>query len=310
MRNEFAKTLVNLAEYDTRIILLAADIGNRLFVPFQERFSDRFFNCGIAEANAVSVAAALAKDGFRPFVYTIAPFITLRCLEQIRVDVCYQNVPVCIVGLGAGLSYASNGPTHHCLEDIAVCRVLPNMNIICPADSFELRAAMSEIIAYNKPIYLRLGKKNEPLVHEKVPDLKIGRSINVLQGENVCILACGNIVHLAKDAALELRNRGIDARLESFHSIKPLDKELLSTVLTNYSLVFTIEEHSIIGGLGSAILEFASELQNVKAKIIRIGTSDEFLDCASSQAYARTHFGLDKDGLVRQIIQRSAYERI
>src|SRR5437588_11098242 len=164
MRNAFAAEITALAEKDDRVVLLSGDIGNRLFDNYKERFKTRFFNCGVAEANMMSMAAGMAFSGMRPVAYTITPFITTRCLEQIRVDVCYHNVPVTIVGVGAGLSYASLNATHHSCEDIAFLRAIPNMTVVCPADPFEVRCALTASIQRGGPVYLRLGKKGEPVI--------------------------------------------------------------------------------------------------------------------------------------------------
>ena len=158
MRNAFAQEITALAAEDKRIVLLSGDIGNRLFDPYKKQFPDRFYNCGVAEANMTSVAAGMALSGLRPVTYTIAAFNTVRCLEQIRVDVCYQGLPVVIVGVGGGLSYAALNATHHALEDVAFLRILPNMTVICPGDAWEVRAAVRAAIKHNGPVYVRLGK--------------------------------------------------------------------------------------------------------------------------------------------------------
>ena len=170
MRNSFAKKITELSSVNNKIALLAGDIGNRLFDDFKRQSPNKFFNCGVAEQNMIGVSAGLAQQGFLPFVYTIAPFCTSRCFEQIRVDVCYHNVPVTIVAVGAGLSYANLGPTHHSFEDIAILRTLPNIRILCPADPDEVDACLELAVADPKPTYIRLGKKGEPRVHERLID--------------------------------------------------------------------------------------------------------------------------------------------
>lgn len=159
MRNAFAAEITEISATDDKIVLLSGDIGNRLFNSFKEKFSNRFYNCGVAEANMTSMAAGMAACGLKPVTYTITPFNTIRCLEQIRVDVCYHNLPVVIVGVGSGLSYANLGATHHSCEDIALLRVLPNMTVICPADAVEVRLALRAALNYGRPVYIRLGKK-------------------------------------------------------------------------------------------------------------------------------------------------------
>src|ERR1700760_4170007 len=169
MRNAFADELTKIGDDDHRVIMLSGDIGNRLFDAFKDKHPNRFFNCGVAEAKMTGLAAGLAMNGLRPVTYTITPFVTTRCLEQIRVDVCYHDLPVTIVAVGAGLSYASLGVTHHANEDIAFLRALPGMSVVCPGDAHEVRAALRAAVAHDGPVYIRMGKKNEPLVHQDVP---------------------------------------------------------------------------------------------------------------------------------------------
>src|SRR5271169_480335 len=174
MRNAFAHELTLAAAEDKRVVLLSGDIGNNMFNDYIDRCPDRFYNCGVAEANMVGVAAGLALNGLRPFCYTITPFVTYRCLEQIRVDVCYHHVPVVIVGTGSGLSYASLGATHHSCEEMGMLRLLPGLAVLAPADEMEVRAALKAVLNYAHPVYIRIGKKGEPIVHKTEPEFIIG----------------------------------------------------------------------------------------------------------------------------------------
>ncbi|MBD3308677.1 transketolase, partial [candidate division KSB3 bacterium] len=189
MRNAFAAELTSLAADNRQIILLSGDIGNRLFNDYKAQFPDRFFNCGVAEANMTSMAAGMALCGLRPITYTITPFATTRCLEQIRVDICYHNVPVIIAGVGGGLSYAGLGATHHSCEDIGFLRMLPNMTVICPGDAWEVRLALRAAVQHTGPVYLRIGKKGEPVVHSQAPEFTIGKGIVVQEGTEICLLS-------------------------------------------------------------------------------------------------------------------------
>ena len=300
MRNSFAEELTQLAGTDERMVLLSGDIGNRLFNRLKDVAPDRFYNCGVAEANMTGVAAGMAKMGLRPFTYTITPFVTTRCLEQIRVDICYHNLPVTIVGTGSGLSYASLGPTHHSCEDVALLRALPNMTVICPCDPVEVRCAVRAAIDHDGPVYIRLGKKGEPNLHATTPDFAIGRSITMRPGNDVCILSMGTIMPLALSVADGLEDQGIDARVESVHTIKPLDPKLMSS-LDQYRLVITIEEHSLIGGLGSAVAEWVVDHGELNIRLQRYGTEDTFLKTIGSQDYARECMGLSRDKMVSEI---------
>ena len=211
MRNNFADELVTLAESNERIVMLSGDIGNRLFDRFKERFADRFFNCGVAEANMMGVAAGLATNGLRPIAYTITPFVTTRCLEQIRVDVCYHHVPVVIVGVGAGLSYTELGATHHACEDVAFLRMLPGMTVVCPGDPTEVRLALRAALSAAGPVYLRLGKKGEPHVHQEPPEFSLGKAILLREGSDVALLSTGIML----PEALRVADHIIDTDLRS-----------------------------------------------------------------------------------------------
>lgn len=292
MRNAFADEVTTLAVADERVVLLSADIGNRLFDTFKARCPERFHNCGVAEANMVGVAAGLALAGLRPVCYTIAPFVTYRCLEQIRVDVCYHHLPVTIVGTGSGLAYASLGATHHSCEEAGMLRLLPGMNVLAPADPLEVRAALRAALGSNQPCYLRIGKKGEPAVHGAVPELRIGSSLTLRRGDRVCLLACGVVVPVALAAAELLAGENISAEVVSCPSIKPLDVALLQRVFAGSPLVVTIEEHSVLGGFGAAVAEWLVEQPAAKARLLRLGTPDEFLHETAEQEDAREKFGL------------------
>lgn len=301
MRDAFAQELVEAAARNERVVLLSGDIGNRLFDAYKQRFPRRFFNCGVAEANMMSVAAGLAMSGMRPVVYTIAAFATARCLEQIRVDVCYHRQSVVIAGVGGGLGYASLGGTHHACEDIGLLRLLPGMSVICPGDPLEARAALRAALRHDGPVYLRLGKKGEPAVHRSLPDLVLGRSLTVRGGEDAAILAVGTMLPVACEAAIRLEERGVSARVESFHTVKPLDEETLAELFDAFDLVATVEEHSAAGGAGGAVAEWLAERGGGRARLLRIGCADRFLCQAGSQQHARRTFGLTADAIAGRI---------
>jgi transketolase len=297
MRNAFAQELVASAARDERVVLLSGDIGNRLFDRYKERFAERFYNCGVAEANMMSVAAGMAMCGLRPVTYTIVPFVTTRCLEQIRVDVCYQHQPVVIVGVGGGLSYASLGGTHHACEDIGFLRLLPAMAVVCPGDPLEVRAALRAALAADGPVYLRLGKKGEPTVHAAEPPLVIGRSITVRPGHDVALLAVGHVLPIACAAADLLAADGVSVRVESFHTVKPLDQVCLAEVFTHCRAVVVLEEHSVLGGAGGAIAEWLARRGGGGARFVQVGTADRFIHEAGSHAYARRLTGLTPEAV-------------
>ena len=303
MRNAFAKQITQLAREDERIVVLSGDIGNRLFDELKAQCPGRFFNCGVAEANMIGMAAGMALSGLRPVCYTIAPFITYRCLEQIRVDVCYHQAPVVIVGTGSGLSYASLGATHHSCEEMGMLRLLPGLAVVAPADPWEVRAAIKAAVNHPGPVYLRIGKKGEPAVHGSQPPFAIGRAIRVREGAEVCLLAAGTLLPVAVAAAELLGARGLSAAVWSFHTIKPLDEALLAEVFGKYRLVTTIEEHSVLGGLGGSVAEWAADRRECKARLLRIGTPDEFLHLTAEQDAAREHYGLTAVAMAGRIEQ-------
>lgn len=302
MRDSFSEELTELAGSDPRIVLLMGDIGNHMFDRFKELYPTRFFNCGIAESNMISVAAGLAMSGFRPFVYTFSAFDVGRPFEQIRVDLAFQNLPVVIIGLGGGLTYSSLGPTHYICEDLAITRVLPNMTVICPADSVETRAAIKASLQNKGPVYIRIGKKKEPVIHKTLPDFEMGKGITIEEGTDICILGTGTILPNVIEAAHILRKSGIKSRVVSFHTIKPMDTGLLEKAFSDFPLVITVEEHSLIGGLGSAVAEWLID-QSLpqKGHLMRIGIPDEFLHYAIDQKSAWDIYELSPDKLAEAI---------
>jgi transketolase len=301
LRNAFADEITRLGAADTRVVLLSGDIGNKLFDKFKAHAEDRFYNCGVAEANMMGVAAGMALSGLRPVVYTITPFTTTRCFEQIRVDACYHEAPVVIVGTGSGLSYAELGPTHHSCEDLAILRSLPGITILAPADANELRACLRAALAVNGPVYMRIGKKGEPQVHPAVPEIRIGKAITLREGRDVCLIGTGVMVAIMLEAAALLAKRGLEARVESFHTIKPLDTPTLSEVFAHYPLVAVAEEHGRIGGLGGSIAEWLAAQAPQRAKLVQFGTPDAFMHEIGSQEYARRRFGLTPENIAEQV---------
>ena len=305
MRNAFAQEITDLAGKDERIVLIMADIGNRLFNDYRDRYPDRFFNSGVAEANTISMAAGMASEGLRPVCYTITPFITARCLEQIRIDVCYHQMPVTIVGTGSGLSYASLGVTHHSCEDIATLRALPEMAVMAPADSMEVRSCLRTALSQKtSPVYIRIGKKNESVIHKEPPVLRLSQAVRIRKGTGICILSTGNLLPSALEAADRLgRERGVNASVYSCPSVKPLPEDLLGQALRDYDVVVTIEEHSEIGGFGSAVAEWIADQEAwPSAKLVRVCTEDRFLHETTNQPTARKRLGVDVDRIVSKTV--------
>ncbi len=250
----------------------------------------------------VGVAAGLAMSGLRPVCYTITPFVTYRVMEQIRVDVCYHHQPVVIVGTGSGLSYASLGSTHHSCEEMGMLRLLPGLAVVAPADAMEVRGALKAALQHPHPVYIRIGKKGEPVVHQSEPAFAIGMAITIRKGSDVCLLSAGTMLPVVLDAADRLAAAGHSTQVVSFHTIKPLDTALLTNVFASFRIVATVEEHTILGGLGGAIAEWLADQKSVSGRLIRLGTADEFLHETCEQEHAREHFGLTAEAISRRIM--------
>ena len=297
MRNAFIRGLTALAERDDRVVFLTGDLGYKLFDDFAERFPGRFLNAGVAEQNMVGVAAGLALEGFRPFVYSIATFATLRCLEQIRDDVCYNGLAVTVVGVGGGFSYGANGPTHHATEDLAVMRALPNMTVVAPGDPVEAELAVAALP--DTPTYLRLGRAGDPVVHQLPPEFRIGRAITVREGDDCALLSTGGMLPTAVEAAELLGGRGIAARVVSMHTVKPLDEDALERSCRT-RLTVTLEEHSRVGGFGSAVGEWMAA-NSASGPLMSIAAEDAFAEQVGDGDSLRRRNGLDAETIARRV---------
>lgn len=301
MRDACAQELTEMARSDSRVVILSGDIGNHMFDGFKTEFPDRFYNCGVAEANMISVAAGLAHSGLRPFVYTFAAFDIARCYEQIRIDLCFQNLPVVIIGLGGGLTYSALGPTHYICEDISILRCLPHMTVTCPSDRSEAMAVLRNTLSHNGPVYVRINKKNEPCIHHDLSDSTIGRSRVLQDGDDLCFITTGVILSEVMKASDILKKEGISAGVIHLHTIKPLDEQLLKTVISRYQMIVSVEEQSLIGGLGGMLAEWIIDNRISSGNFIRIGTRDEFLYHAYTQAEAREYFGLSGEMIAEKV---------
>lgn len=304
MRNAFAQAVTEMSDVFPELVLLVGDIGNRLFDQFKEKHPRRFYNCGVAEANMTGVASGLAASGLRPITYTITPFNTVRCLEQIRLDICYPDLPVIVVGTGAGLSYGGLGASHHSMEDIAILRTLPNMHVVCPADAVEVKLAVRAALELGRPTYIRLGKKGEPVVHTSDPEFRIGHGIVARTGSDVTILSVGNMLSVAMEAAAQLDSKGISTEVVSMHTVKPLDEALLTAAFSERKLVAVLEEHALIGGAGSAVLEWTNARQVDARNLLCMGGPDRFLVACGSQKEARAKLGLTATSVAERILGR------
>jgi transketolase len=306
MRNAFARVICAIAESDPSVVLLSGDIGNRLFDDFKARCPGRFFNCGVAEANMMSMAAGMASCGLRPVVYTITPFLTYRCMEQIRDDVCYHNQRVVIVGTGSGLSYASLGTTHHSCEEMGMLRLLPGLTVLAPADAFEVEMTLAAALRHNGPVYIRIGKKGEPAVHAAACPWEIGDTVSMSEGTDVALLSTGTLLQEALHTADLLRKQGLTTTVLSMPTVKPLNTSMLGGVFSRHRLVATVEEHSVLGGLGGSVAEWLCDQPRSAAGLLRIGTPDAFLHRNGEQEHAREILGLTPVAMADRIVARLA----
>lgn len=293
MRMVFAETLTKLAREDKDICIVTPDMGYSILDVFEKEFPDRFFNVGIAEQNAVSVAAGLALSGKKPYVYSIIPFVTMRCFEQIRVDVAYMNTNVKLVGVGAGFEYGSAGYTHQGVEDLSVMRCLPNMIVCGAGDNREIEEITKQSVEIDKPMYIRIGRHNRGIFNH-CDEIKIGKASVLEQGEDIALIATSNMLPGAFDYAEKLKKQGRKPYIISMHTVKPIDKEVILNLVNKGVEINTFEEHTIVGGLGTAVAEVIAESgKGVKFK--RFGIPDVFSHYVGNQYYIKDQFGLNFD---------------
>lgn len=301
MRDTFVRTLRGLAEADPRVILMTGDLGFGVLTDFARDLPKQYLNVGVAEQNLTGVACGAALSGHIVFTYSIGNFPTLRCLEQIRNDVCYHDANVKVVAIGGGFSYGSLGISHHATEDIAILRALPGMMVLCPGDLYE--AAEATKIAYHTagPCYLRLDKSAAPEQRSATRDVVLGRPRPLRAGSEVAILGVGGVLEDALAAASSLERDGVSCAVYSVHTIKPLDTAAIAAIVKPAALVVTVEEHTIDGGLGSVVLEACATEGVWPSRLLRFAMKNEFSSVVGSQKYLRERYGLSAGALVQGI---------
>ncbi len=296
MRTTFINTLTELSRNNDKIMCVIGDTGFSVFEGYEKEFGDRFVNVGIAEQNFVSFGAGLAAMDMKPYLYNVVSFMVYRAFEQIELDVAYQENPVVIVGVGGGHAYGNAGPTHHAYFDIALMRELPNMTVVCPADPTEMRELMLQSETYDKPMYIRIGRNVDPIIYDKPINFEIGKAIKIKDGSDAVLFATGVMVKDAIIACASLESKGISVALYSMHTIKPIDTELITECMSRYKYIFTVEEHSIIGGLGSAVGDvILSNPESGTARLIKLGFPDAFAPVAGSRDYLNNLYGLSAE---------------
>ncbi len=295
------KTLFEVAKEDRRVMFVTGDLGFGVVEPFMQELPKQFVNAGVAEQNMTGIAAGMALSGKIVFTYSIANFPTLRCLEQIRHDVCYHQANVRIVSVGGGFAYGALGATHFATEDLGVMRMLPGLTIIAPGDPIETQHATRALIGYEGPCYLRLGKAGEPVVHKNAITFQVGKAIRVRDGLDATLISTGGMLHNTIAAADILEKEGVRMRVLSMHTLKPLDEDAVLSAAKETAAIFTVEEHSILGGLGGAVAELLAETDEVRVAFKRLGIPSHFAPRVGSQDYLLGEHRLTAPGIAGSV---------
>jgi transketolase len=306
MKLAFVNALVREAEKNPRIMLLTGDLGYEIFNPFIDRFGPRYVNVGVAEAQLMCTAAGLALAGWRPFTYSIASFATARCYEQIKLAVAYHQLPVVVVGAGGGYAYGHSGVTHHAGDDLALMRSLPGMTVVAPGDVHEVEALLPQVIAMGGPAYFRIGRGKEPQYPHAEP-VYLGKARCLADGEGVALLSTGEVAWEAYSVIDKLHAVGIRPLVYQFHTVKPLDSEVLRRVASRAKLIFVLDEHSRTGGFVSAVSDWIAE-RGLGLRVIPICPKDEFILGSPHQHEIRQRYGLNSDAIIHSITSCTSAE--
>ena len=301
MRDHFVSALSKEAEKDKRIVLITGDLGFGVLDNFSTNFPKQYINAGVAEQNMTGMASGLGMDGKIVFTYSIGNFNTLRCLEQIRNDACYHNANVNIVSIGGGFSYGALGYSHHATEDIAIMRAIPNLRVFVPSDYWEVQEITKKVIELGGVNYIRIDKSSAEQNNKIDEKFEVGKGRILTEGTDLTIIATGGIVAIALNAQNEMSKMGIGIRVISMHTIKPIDSEIILDSTINTGGIITLEEHSIIGGLGSAVSEVIMQSGSRPKKFKMLGLESKFSTIVGSQDYLRSVNNLDTKSLIREI---------
>lgn len=301
MRNGFLSALTDMARNDENVVLITGDLGFGSFEAFEREFPRQYFNAGIAEQSMVGIASGLAIAGKIVFVYSIGNFSTLRCLEQIRNDACYHDLNVNFVSLGGGFSYGQLGVSHHATEDVSIMRSLPNMRICCPSSDSDAYNATQQLASLSGPSYLRLEKLGVDNCHSEEFNIGSARLLKSNQSE-VLLVSLGSLISEVLEASEQ-----VSVDVLELHTPKPINKLCLGEILKKYRTIITVEEHQVIGGIGSVIAEFISDI-NLNVKLIRLGIDDMLISEVGDQEYLRKVIGIDSSSII-QVVNRECYDR-
>ncbi len=301
-RQSYGEELANLGEKNNKVVVLDADLSAATKTSiFAKKFPDRFFDMGIAEQNMIGTAAGLATCGKIPFASTFAMFAAGRAYDQIRNSICYPKLNVKICATHAGITVGEDGATHQMIEDISLMRTIPNMTVICTSDDTQTRWAVNEIAKFEGPVYLRLCRLATPKIYED-EKFEIGKGIQIGDGTDATIIATGVVVSEAIDAMEELKNMGLNVRVIDMYTIKPIDKDIIIKAAKETKKIITIEDHNIIGGLGSAVCEVLAE--NYPTKVYRMGIKDEFGKSGKADDLLK-YFQIDKSAIIKAVAENN-----
>ena len=298
MRDAFVRALTELAAEDPAVVLITGDLGFGVLTDFARRYPSSYLNAGVAEQNMTAVACGMALAGARAYTYSIGNFPTLRCLEQLRNDVCYHRADVTVVAVGGGLSYGQLGMSHFATEDLAILRTLPEMTVVAPSDPWQAYALIRQLHAAGGPQYLRLDKSSAGLPEAPVT---LGKARQVRPGSDAVIFASGGVLGQAVQAAEELAAAGVSLGVVEIHTLKPLDVEAICEAAGACRVVLTLEEHTVVGGLGGAVAEVCMEGGVRPERFVRLGLADSYPEVVGDQAYLRARHGLDRDGVAAAV---------
>jgi transketolase len=306
MRDAFIQKLSELAKSDDRVALLTGDLGFGVLDDFARSFPNQYINAGIAEQNMTALAAGMALTGWKTYTYSIANFTTLRCLEQIRNDVCYHGADVKIISVGGGFSYGQLGMSHFATEDMAIMRALPEMRVVAPAELWEVQDLAEQLYKEPGPAYLRIDKSSGGTPRKLGERAEIGKARIVRDGQDLTILSIGGILKEAVAAAATLADAGVEARVVSVSSLKPFDTQAVIAAATETGGLITVEEHNIIGGLAGAVAEACMEAHVLPGFFRRLGLHDCYPSVVGDQSYLRTEYGLDAQAIVAAVLEAIA----
>lgn len=297
MRNAFVNRLTAIAEHDPGVVLVTGDLGFGVLQDFEQRFPRQYLNVGVAEQNMTAVAAGLAREGRRVFTYSIANFPTLRCLEQLRNDVCYHNANVTVVSIGGGFSYGSLGPSHHATEDLAILRSLANLTVVAPGDNWEVEEATTALASRDGPSYLRLDKSSAGYTQTELDIFRLGRARTVREGDDLAFICTGGILGEVLSAADALRAEGMNPRVLSMHTLSEPDVDAIAGAARATGGIVTVEEHRATGGLAGLVSEVCLTHGFPPQRFLSLSAGYEFVSEVGSQGYLRHICGLDAEAI-------------